>query len=178
MLTDLVDFFSELQKIVKRVGLAARVAEDGGGMEHCHHKYTVFLEPDTVLLGDFYIGLYDPAGGDPAQAHDYLWSDKADLVAQPFDTHLLLLGLGVAVFGRAALNDICYVNILVAVKVNGGEHFVEQLTRSAHERLALQILVFSGAFADKHYLRLGVAHPDDYVRSCLAQLAFSAILAG
>ena len=113
-----------------------------------------------------------------SEADDNFRADELDLVAQPVNAHLLLLGLWIAVFGRAALYDICDIDILVSVKVDCNQHFIEELACSADKGLALKVLVFSGTLAYEHYLGVRSAHSDNNVGSCLAQLAFLAVCAG
>ena len=59
------------------------------------------------------------------------------LRAQEADAGVLLGLHGVAVFGRAALDDVRDVAVVPA-KVDDGEHFVKKLSSRADERLALQ----------------------------------------
>jgi hypothetical protein len=89
----------------------------------------------------------------------------------------LFLGLRVSVFRRAAFNHVCYVNIFIARKVNRCQEFIKQLPASAHEWLALQILVFAGAFADKHNISILFALAENHICSVLAQAAFAAAFA-
>ena len=70
------------------------------------------------------------------------------------------------------------IDILVSVKVDCNQHFIEELACSADKGLALKVLVFSGTLAYEHYLGVRSAHSDNNVGSCLAQLAFLAVCAG
>ena len=147
-------------------------------MEHRHHQDAALLEPHAVLLGDLDVGLDDLRRGDPAQTDDHLRAYQPHLRAQPFDALLLLLGLGVAVLRRTALDDVRDIDVRVAVKLHRVEHLVEQLARSADERLSLQVLVLTRTLADEHHLGARIAHAHDDVGSGLAKLAFLAALAG
>jgi hypothetical protein len=59
----------------------------------------------------------------------------------------------------------------VTVEIDGVEHLIEQLTRSADERLALQILLLAGTLADEHELRALIADAKDQVVPPLTQRA-------
>ena len=147
-------------------------------MKHSHHQHAVLLDELTVLLCNFDVGLDYACRRYSSEADDNFRADELDLVAQPVNAHLLLLGLWIAVFGRAALYDICDIDILVSVKVDCNQHFIEELACSADKGLALKVLVFSGTLAYEHYLGVRSAHSDNNVGSCLAQLAFLAVCAG
>ena len=143
-------------------------------MQRRHHQHAVFFKEQAVLARDAKVRLDDPHRGDPAQTDDDLGAQQLDLVAQPADAQLLLLGLGVAVVRRTALDDIGDIDILFSVQIHRQQHFVEQHTGSAHKRLALQVLVFAGTLADKHHL--GVRHADahHHMKARLAERAFAA----
>ena len=67
-----------------------------------------------------------------------------------------LVGLGLAVVRRAALDDVADVD-LVARVAHRGDHLVEQLAGLADERLALRVLVGARALADEAELGERVA---------------------
>ena len=128
-----------------------------------------------MLLGDFQIRLNQLLPGDAAQAHQDFRPQQRELVAQVADAGLLLLGQGVPVVGRPALDNVGDVDVGVPVQIHGGQHLVQQLAAPAHKGLPLQILVFPGAFPHEHHLGLGVAHAEHHV---VARLAQGALLAG
>ena len=45
------------------------------------------------------------------------------------------------------------------------DHLGQQLTRPAHERFALQVLIFARGLADEHQFRLGIAHAKNHAVS-------------
>ena len=49
----------------------------------------------------------------------------------------------------------------MAAKVDDREHLVEEFARRADERLALQILIFTGALAHEQHLRVLWADAED-----------------
>lgn len=55
-----------------------------------------------------------------------------------------------------------------------GKHPVEQLPAPPDERLPLEVLVFTGALADKHQLGGGVAGTEDDVAARLGEFAVAA----
>ena len=117
------------------------------------------------------IRIDEPLSRNAAEAHDYLRADYSHLLPQITDTGLLLLGLRVSVFGRAALDHVGNV-YFTSVEVDCGKKFVEQLSRSANKWFALQILVFSRALADKHDSRAVASHAENHVVARFCKLAF------
>ena len=146
-------------------------------MEGCRHVDVAFFEKLSVLACDLEIGLDDAHGGDAAEAYDDLRTQQGGLIAQPVHAGFLFLLQGVTVLRRAALDNICYVDICAAVEVDGGEVFIEQLTACTDERLALQIFVSARAFADEHNLRARVTHAEHDIGARFAQAAFAAVQA-
>ena len=74
------------------------------------------------------------------------------LIAEPFNTLLLLFRQGVAVLRRPAFNNIGNVKILVAAEADGIQHTVQQLAAAADKGLSLHVLLFTGPFPNKEYL--------------------------
>ena len=132
-------------------------------MEGAHHQHAVLGHELPVLPGDLEIRVDQAAGSDAAEADDDFRPDERNLFPQVGDARLLLLRQRVAVFRRPAFDDVGDINILPAGQAHRGEHFIQQLAAAADERLALQILVFAGAFPHKQHLRLRVAHPKHHV---------------
>jgi hypothetical protein len=63
------------------------------------------------------------------------------------------LGPGVAIIGRAALDDIGDENLL-ARDTDRRQHAIEQLSRAPDEWLAAQIFIVTGTLADDQQVRL------------------------
>ena len=87
--------------------------------------------------------------GDAAQADDNRRIDERDLPPQPFAAAFLLHELRVAVVRRAAFDNVGDID-LRPVEIDHFEHIVEQFAGRADKRLALQVFLFAGAFADEH----------------------------
>ena len=154
------------------------VAQQGGGVEGGHHQHAVFLEELPVLLGDLDVGLDQLHGGHPAQAHQNLGPEQGELVAQPADAGLLLLGEGVPVLRGPALDDIGDVDVALPVQVHRRQELIQVLAGPAHKGLSLQVLVLARALSHEHHLGLGVAHPEHHVVAGLAKAAGTAVFAG
>lgn len=166
-----MNLVAQEQKITERAFHLALIAQKRGGVEHRHHPYALAEGPLSVFAGDTQVGFDDLHAGDPAEGDDDLRADQAGLLAQPADTALLFVVLRVAVHGRTAFDDICDVDVLFAVKIDGVQHFVEELSGSADERLALQILLFARTFADEQDLCAFAADAEDDVVPLFAQAA-------
>lgn len=85
-----------------------------------------------------------------------------------------LLGPWVAVGGWAALYHVRDVDVL-ASQARKTQKAVELLAGSAHEGLALQVLVASWALADEHHARVWVADAKHQVGARLSQGAQSTV---
>ena len=83
-----------------------------------------------------------------------------------------LVGLGVAIAGRAALQDVADVDV-AAAEAHRLDHLGQELAGGADERLAGAILVGAGRLADEDERRVGVADAVDDV-GALAGAACSA----
>jgi hypothetical protein len=82
-----------------------------------------------------------------------------------------------AIFGRAAFHYIADVNIFAA-QAHGFNHLREQFSRAANERLAFDIFVVAGAFADEDKFRFHAAYSENNVGARLVQFAARAITDG
>ena len=78
-----------------------------------------------------------------------------------------------AVLRRAAFHYVGNI-YFGAVKAYRRKHLVEQLSSRADERIALYVLVPSGAFAYQHYFGLRIPHAYNHVRAPLAKAAVRA----
>ncbi len=99
-------------------------------------------------------------GGGGAEGDDDLGLDDVDLPDEELGAGVGLDGLGGAVGGGAALDDVGDVDLL-APEAHGGDHVVEELAAFADEGEALEVLVGAGAFADEHEAGVGVAVGED-----------------
>lgn len=111
----------------------ARVAQERRRMIYGANGKGAALKPYTVLGGDAEIRLYQPHCRYSAEADDELRRNGANLLAQVLYAEILLLRLRVAVFGRAALQHICYVDFL-ARDADGYEIFIKKLARRTDKR--------------------------------------------
>ena len=166
----LLDFFH----ILKHILFFARITQKCGGMIYRGHKIVTLFKPHTVLLGDLEIGLDKSHCADSAKANDNLGIDMCDLLAKITDAGILLLGKGIAVFGRTAFQNIGYVNVL-AGDIDRIEKFVKQLTCAANEGGTCQILLLTGRFADKHNIGIFISYTENTVCSRFVKRAFIAL---
>jgi len=67
-----------------------------------------------------------------------------------------LIGLGISVSRRSALDNIANIN-LAAAKLDGFDNAREKLTGGTDERFSLPVLFESGALAHKYKLGPGIA---------------------
>lgn len=111
-------------------------------MIECSEENAALFSKLSVFAGNLEIRTDEAHGRDTAEADDDLRLDQLRLRAQEADTRILLGLHRVAVFGRAALDDVRDIAVFPA-KVDDGEHFVKKLSSRADKRLALQVLVFS-----------------------------------
>ena len=140
-------------------------------MEGGHHQDAALFEKDPVFPGDLDVRLDELHGGDAPQAHQDFRPQQGELVPQPGEAGLLLLGLGVPVLGRAALYHVGDVDVGVPVQVHRGQELVQKLAAPAHEGLPLQVLVLPGALAHEHHLGLPGPGAEHHVVPPLAQAA-------
>ena len=131
------------------------------------------IEPLPVLTGDAKIRFYDCHRGDAPEAYDEFRAYQIALCVQPVTARRLLLVERVAVVRRTAFDDVRNVYAR-AVEIDHFQHVVEQLAGRADERLALQILLFTGAFADEHQLALRIANAENNVVPSLRKRAVPA----
>ena len=87
-------------------------------------------------------------------------ADDVDLAEEEGRAGVALFGLGGAVAGGAAFDDVGDVD-LFALETHGGDHVVEQLAGFADEGNALRVFVGAGAFTDEHKARVWGAVGED-----------------
>src|SRR5690606_10434161 len=120
--------------------------------------------------GDAGGGVQEQLGGEVAQRHHHPGPDEPDLLAQVSLAGVDLVGLGVAVAGGPALEDVGDVDGLPG-DPDFGEEPVEQLARRPHERLALEVLVPPRRLPHEHQRGVGPPDPEDDVGASLRQPA-------
>jgi hypothetical protein len=174
MFADLFYLFLKREEILERRGLVIRVSQQGGGVQGSHKENSALFNELTVLNRYLEILGNQAFRGYSAEADHDFGADKPRLLAQPVDTVILLLFARIPVFGRAAFNHIGDIDILMPVEIYMLKVFVEKLTASADERLALHILVVAWAFADKHNLRLFVSDSENEIGPCIGERASAA----
>ena len=118
----------------------------------------------AAIIGLLILALQWPLGelalhimkGD-AMTRDYFY---ARIWAVP--AGILLFLSGIPVPGRTAFYYICNVD-LFSVQVYHFQHVIKQHSRRAHKGNTLYILLFSGAFANEHYLCLLVTDTENQI---------------
>ena len=143
-------------------------------MEGAHKGHPALLHKDAVLLGHRKAGPDHPLGRDPPQTDHDLGPQQAELFPQPGHAGFALVGQGVPVVGRPALDDVGNVAVLVPVQVDGEEILVQQLAAAPHKGQALLVLALAGALAHEQHLRVCGALTKDHVLAGLAQGAAGA----
>ena len=169
MLADLPDLGLDALQIVEGLRLAPGIPEEGGGVVQGGHPHPVFLEPLPVLPGDLEVLLDELHGGDAPQTDDDLGPQQRHLVAEIVDAGVLLGVQGVPVLGRAALDDVADVHVLLPAQPDEGEHLIQQLPRLAHKGDALLVLVLPGALPHHHDLRVVRACPEHHMGAGVRQ---------
>jgi hypothetical protein len=135
------------------------------------HEEIALLDPGAVLLGDLIVRVNEPHSGNSAEANDDPWLYELHLSAEVVDTGILLSGQRIAVFWGTAFEDVCDINVL-AVDIHGVKKFIEELSRSAYEGSAAQILLLAGSFAHEHKVGIFVANAENTVGPGLVKRAF------
>ena len=110
-----------------------------------------------------------------AERHDHLGLDRIDLPEHELLALLHLVGLGIPVARRPALDHVGDVDIL-PLHPDRLDDFRQQLTGTAHERLALDVFVRARRLADEH--QVGARVPDaehDLLPAERVQLAARAV---
>jgi len=98
------------------------------------------------------------------EGHDHLRLDQLDLAAEVRTAGVELVGLGIAVLRRTALDDVGDVDV-IARQLHRLDDVGEQLSGAADKRFALQVLVASGRLADEHQISVRIAGAPDDLRA-------------
>ena len=125
-------------------------------MEGRHQfRPAISMETSAKFRNSFF-GLKMALGGDLAERDNDLGSNQFQLTTEKRTARFDFVGFRRAVFGRAALHDVCDENVLT-FETDRLDHSLEQLARFAKKGPSLQIFLFPRAFADEH--ETGVWHP-------------------
>ena len=145
------------------------LAQGGGGVIDGVDQPVAGLGRDAA--GAAHRGAGDEVlGGEAAEGDDQLGADAGDLLAEVGLAGGDLVGLRVAVLGRAALDDVGDED-LGAGQPDAVEEVVEQFAGLSDEGAALLVFVEAGAFADEHQLGVGVAVAGNGAVASLAEAA-------
>ena len=87
-----------------------------------------------------------------------------------------LVGFGIAVSLRMALDHIADIAVEFAIELHRGEHLGQELPGAADEWLALLVLFLARPLADDDQLGLRIARAEDHRLAALAELAERASL--
>ena len=112
--------------------------------------------------------------GNAADGQNELWLDRGDLAQQKRPAGGKLLGLRIAITGRAALEHVGDENVLRARQADRLQHRIQELARGADERLALTVLLRAGRLADHEPIRVRVANAEYGAGARVMQRALSA----
>ena len=96
--------------------------------------------------------------------------DQLDLPEEVRLARLDLVGHGVTVPGRAALDHVRDVDVC-ALEPDAREQLVEELAGLADERVALLVLVEAGRLADEHQVGVRVTDAEDDLRAAFGKPA-------
>ncbi len=128
---------------------------------------------DAVHAGDARRLAGEKLRREVAERRDHLRANELDLAEEVRLAQLDLVGLGVAVSRRAALEDVRDVD-LGPREADALEQAVEQLPGLADERDPLLVLVEAGSLADEHQVGFGVADSEHDLRAPLVEAAAGA----
>ena len=128
----------------------------------------------TTQAGNRGLACQQAHRGDPAERDDQFRLYQLDLALQVRLACQRFFRLGVAVARRPAFDDVGDVDIRATPQLDRRQHAVEELPGLSHERLALRVLVRTGAFAHEEPARPLVADAEYGARALRMQLAIRA----
>ncbi len=118
-------------------------------------RNAAILVPLAAHLADGRCVIQQKLCGNAAQAEDDPGPHQFDLPLQVLAAVGRLLGQRIAVFWRAALDDVADVDVLAAHLHALGDDVVELLPGPADEGHSLKVLVLARRLADEHQIGLG-----------------------
>ena len=154
--------------------LPGGIAQRRRRMERGHDHEVPHLVKTTAQFGDADLGLEHEVRGGVAHRHDDIRPDAPDLLAQKRAAGQHLIGLGITVSGRTALEHVGDIDVL-ATQARQSQDAVQILARTANERLPLQVFVTTRRLAHEQHPSLRIAHAEYDLRPCLGKLAPTAI---
>ena len=135
-------------------GALRRDGRSGRGTPPCPPSSCTCGVPCTRLMPSWRPG--EQLGGEVSERADDARLDQLDLLHQVALAGVDLERLGIAVAGRPALEHVGD-EALLAAQTDVLEQAVEQLAGTAHERLALLVLVEARRLADEHQVGVGIS---------------------
>src|SRR5262245_32519026 len=169
-----------LEVLVDRApGLLGVVAQDVRGMEGGHEQRAAVLMEAPAQGGDRRLAPQQRPGREGPERHDDKRPDDRDLREEKALAGGDLVGLGVAIPGRAALDDVRDVDFIAreppTSHLHRLDHLGEQLTGASHERKTLRVLVRSRSLADEHQACLRAPRSEDDRLAAPRELAADAV---
>ena len=137
------------------------------------HFETAIVEPLAAVMGDAAIGLQQRLESSGTEANDHFRLDGVELAKKKRRAGCDLVRFGLAIAGRAALDDVADVDV-AAIEAHGLDHLREKFARTADERQALRVFISAWAFTDEDKLRLRIAIAEDDGVTRTVQFAASA----
>ena len=111
----------------------AGLAQEVGRMEGRHDGYPMVVDPVSARTDDARVSSQKETEGDFAKADDDLRLYLPDFFSKPYGSaEMAFLDRRRAVAARAALHDIRHID-MVARDADGGESFVEELSRRTNQ---------------------------------------------
>ena len=138
------------------------------------HGRAPFLVPATAQRRQGRGGFQHPLRRHPSKQAHHLGRDGFPLGFEPAGAGPHLLGAGIAIVRRPALDDIHDVH-RAAIQPQRGQHPIQQLPRATDERLALRVLVAARRLADEQDVRMRIADAEHHLVPGARQLAGGAV---
>jgi hypothetical protein len=108
------------------------------------------------------------------QSHNDLGLYDLDLPLKKGQATDYLVGPGIAIFRRAAFQDVAYEHI-ASLEPAGGDDSVQQLARPADKGTTLGVLVGAGGLPDEHYSGVRIAFARNGIGPGRIQAAFATL---
>src|SRR5467141_752822 len=160
--------------VLPRLALQAGIAKERRGVIRRDERNASILERASAQGGHRGLRLQESLHRGEAQRADERGPHERELLLEVGQALLHLVRHGRPVLRRPALEHVADEDLL-APKLNGGDHLVEELTRASDEGDAFEIFVPPRRLSDEHELRPRAAVGEDRVRACLAQAALATL---